>query len=372
MRKMASMRTQVSRFLQIAFLLLIIVEGMCTSALGQCAPSNSPSFQVVTNTVNPPINGTCLVNITIVNAVSSQPGGSVFMTILSPGQPTSTPGPLISTTLATISGVWTCLVRELPSNCTTIQTVQVTFSAPPSLTVVPSSTLLCSSQGATIFASGASSYTWHTGDTTSNIILTQYNNISYTVSGAEPGGCTTVKNGSFEVHPAPSLSVSLPSLNVCVNLSLQFSAHGATSYTWNSNFVGSVYTSPTFGILGSVTHTLQLFGKDSLGCAATKNLSYLIQVDPCDVGIQERASSSQSELLIFPNPAKGHIVLKVPNGKGTLQIKISDFQGRVIVAKQDVFEQGVCIIEPSLVSGIYIVDVTTEDGNLHRGKLSVK
>jgi hypothetical protein len=59
----------------------------------------------------------------------------------------------------------------------------------PSLTVASSSSMVCSSESVTLSASGANTYSWSTGQTTSSIVVTPTVTTTYTVNGSSVG-CT--------------------------------------------------------------------------------------------------------------------------------------------------------------------------------------
>lgn len=73
------------------------------------------------------------------------------------------------------------------NNCsnTAIQTVSVITL--PVISVVPTTTLLCAGQTTSLSASGASSYTWSTGDNTAQIAVSPTVNTTYTVTGTDNG-----------------------------------------------------------------------------------------------------------------------------------------------------------------------------------------
>ena len=113
----------------------------------------------------------------------------------------------------------------------------VTVNPLPILTVTSSNTLVCVGQTATITASGASTYTWNTGSTNPNVIVTPTvtANYNYTIMGTNAIGCqnttvftqsvsactginnlTTIGNDLFMVYPNPSkekINIAIESAN---------------------------------------------------------------------------------------------------------------------------------------------------------------
>ncbi|MCD6018063.1 MAG: hypothetical protein K0S53_1184 [Bacteroidetes bacterium] len=75
------------------------------------------------------------------------------------------------------------------NGCVGTATQVVTVNALPTLTVATTSTLLCTGETATLSVSGASSYTWSTGEAASDIVVTPASQATYTVDGTDVNGC---------------------------------------------------------------------------------------------------------------------------------------------------------------------------------------
>lgn len=148
----------------------------------------------------------------------------------------------------------------------------ITVLASPTLAV--SNSVVCIGQNATLTASGASSYSWNTGQTGPTLVVGPGINSSYTVVGTGTNMCTTSSQINMTVVPLPTVSISGSTI-VCPGQSTTFTANGAQTYTWNTGFVGS-QLSVTPLAPGGYTVT----GTDVNGCVNSTARSVSIHVLP--------------------------------------------------------------------------------------------
>jgi hypothetical protein len=121
---------------------------------------------------------------------------------------------------------------------------------------------VCAGQALNLTASGASSYLWYNGATTNMITVNPTNPTNYSVIGLNAAsGCTASASQMINVNPAPPVGVFTPNSSVCLGSSINLTAFGASSYTWNTNATTNVIsvspTSPT---------TYTVLGSNSFGC----------------------------------------------------------------------------------------------------------
>lgn len=151
-----------------------------------------------------------------------------------------------STSIYTVSGIGS-------GGCINTQTTQVTVSSLPPTSVLSNS--ICAGATATLIASGASTYSWNTGATTANLIISPSSTTVYTVTGTSAAGCVKTATGTVVVGTAPAISVS--SASVCAGSPAVLSASGVTSYTWASGPNSASYTvSPSSTTVYTVTGNL--------------------------------------------------------------------------------------------------------------------
>lgn len=118
--------------------------------------------------------------------------------------------------------------------CTNTQTITLTVNSQPTVSV--NSANICNGQSATLIASGASTYLWNTGATTSSIIVSPASNSIYTVTGTT-NGCINTQTASVTVNPNSTTTITSSFINpncsgVC-NGSATISASGAFPFTYS-------------------------------------------------------------------------------------------------------------------------------------------
>jgi len=136
----------------------------------------------------------------------------------------------------------------------------VTVGTSPVLSI-SGNTSVCAGHGATLTASGASSYTWMTSQGTftgSTIVLTPSTSTCYSLVGAN-GSCMGYSGGCVSVSTGSNITITGNS-TVCAGSSVILHASGSSSYTWMpGSLIGdSIIVTPTgstcytaFGAVGS-------------------------------------------------------------------------------------------------------------------------
>jgi N-acetylneuraminic acid mutarotase len=76
------------------------------------------------------------------------------------------------------------------NGCSNASTISVNVAPSPSLTLNPSSSILCLGNTATLTAGGADTYTWNTASNNSAIVVSPTVTTSYTVEGTTSSGCS--------------------------------------------------------------------------------------------------------------------------------------------------------------------------------------
>lgn len=127
--------------------------------------------------------------------------------------------------------------------------VTATISAGPSLTV--NTPTICSGQSVNLAASGATTYSWSSGQTTSAINVTPSSTTNYTVYGTS-SSCTNSLTTSVVVNPTPTVTVN--SATICAGQNAVLTANGASAYSWSSGpSTQSISVSPTSNTTYTVT-----------------------------------------------------------------------------------------------------------------------
>jgi len=222
------------------------------------------------------------------------------------------------------------------AGCTSSLSYTLHFGVFPNLTVVASSTTVCSGYNATLSASGASSYSW-----TSSNFLGTINQASlsvtpgtYSVRGSNGGSCTDSTALTIALSPSLNLVINAARTVICKDggdtlVPVNLSAQGANYYTWepynsaNMTFsVGPMTTvSPTISTCYTLTGSTSVCSAKVISC---------IDVRYC-VGMKEPLS--RNTIFMFPNPAhdKLYIQSEVPD---ILTFELADIFGNTLLKKE--------------------------------------
>ncbi len=140
-------------------------------------------------------------------------------------------------------------------NCVGTATAQAIVNPRPIVIVSVSSSSVCEGTSAKIMASGANTYSWNTGGTTSTISVTPSVNTSYTVIGTDLNNCSnsqtvavTVDNTCQDLWPGDANSDGIADNLDVLELGLHYTQTGAQrtiiSNNWQSyhatNWIGTI------------------------------------------------------------------------------------------------------------------------------------
>ena len=140
----------------------------------------------------------------------------------------------------------TLLVNGSGTNCPVTRTLAI--SPLPTLSLSGTQNLLCSPSTRTLFASGASTYSWLPGNATGSFIIVSPSvSTQYTLSGAI-GSCSQSIVQTLSVSPSYTPWISASSNSLCSGSQVTLTAGGAQSYTFYPGglTVNPAVVSPTF------------------------------------------------------------------------------------------------------------------------------
>jgi hypothetical protein len=206
-----------------------------------------------------------------------------------------------ATTYSWSTGVTTATISTSPSTTTTYTvkgtsngcsktiTTTVTVNAIPN--VNSGSSTICSGQSAVVSASGATTYSWNTGATTSSISVTPASSTVYSVTGTS-NGCSKTITTTVTVNAIPN--VNSTSSSICSGQSATITSSGATTYLWNTGVnTQSMTVSPTTTTVYTVT------GTNSSGCTKSSTSTVTVNALPniATTASQNNLCSGQSTVL---------------------------------------------------------------------------
>ena len=178
---------------------------------------------------------TVVSNPTVV-ATSTTICGPQTVTLTASGATTYTwsTGSNSATTVVTPTAT-TVYTVTASNGCTAQTTATVSFQALPSLTITPTSTVICANQTITLNTTGSTgTYSWNTGATTSVITVTTSGVYTATLTNA-CGSITRTINISD--GPATSVNLSASANTICAGNSVTLTANGTGPFTWNTSTV---------------------------------------------------------------------------------------------------------------------------------------
>ncbi len=184
---------------------------------------------------------------------------------VSSGGGSATANPIVTTTY-TVTGT--------TGSCTGTAVSTVTIINNP--TILVNSPAICSGQTALLAATGATSYTWSAGATSTgggNATATPASTTSYTVTGTT-SGCSNTAIATVTVTATPSVTVT--SDTICTGQTANLTATGATTYTWSAGAMGSVGGNATASPTSTTTYTVT---GTTAGCSSSTVAS--VTVNSC-------------------------------------------------------------------------------------------
>ena len=155
--------------------------------------------------------------------------------------------------------------------CTGSNSTTVNVTAAPAVSI-SSPGSICAGSSATLTASGATTYQWSNGATTTSINVSPSVNTTYSVTGTS-SGCTGSNSTLLVVNPNPVVSISGQS-NICAGASATLTASGAAAYLWSTGATtASINVSPSVNTTYSVTGTTS-------GCTGSNSATVNVNSNP--------------------------------------------------------------------------------------------
>jgi Secretion system C-terminal sorting domain len=184
----------------------------------------------------------------------------------------------ISNTPTSLNGAYYALSVGNQSCCASTNSVNLCVLARPNVSAYADKNYICTGEGVTLTATGASSYVWQPGNFTgSSVVRYPSSTTTYTVTGTSSNGCTNTATVTVNVNANPNVSISGSSGTICSGSSATLTASGATNYIWlNNNQTGSSITvTPTSTTTYTVSGT-----NSSTGCTSTATFCVVVNPRP--------------------------------------------------------------------------------------------
>lgn len=206
------------------------IDGVATGSATPCA---SPTITAITG------NSAICSNQTL-NLGSTLLGDAPFTYTWTGAGSLATPNASATSITNATSSDYTLTVSNACGTATSV--VTATVNATPTVSV--NSATICAGSSATLTASGATSYSWNSGASTSSIVVSPTAPASYTVTGTDANNCSNSSVSSVVVNTLPNITVN--SGAICTGDSYTITALGASSYLWNTGeATASIVVTPT-------------------------------------------------------------------------------------------------------------------------------
>ena len=158
-------------------------------------------------------------------------------------------------------------------NCSKTDSVYVTVNPNPQVQIIGNNHL-CFGSIATLAATGASSYTWNTGETSAEISIAPESNTTYSVTGYDTNGCHTSNTIVVNVESLPEVQI-LGNRTICQGQSTVLTAIGGSTYMWSN---GS--TTQDIAIFPNISTTYMVTAYNAFGCSSVASALITVNVLP--------------------------------------------------------------------------------------------
>ncbi|MFO0358718.1 MAG: T9SS type A sorting domain-containing protein [Sphingobacteriaceae bacterium] len=311
----------------------------------------------------------CAGNSTTVTANTGTTVASGYTWSAIPSISVSIASPNASVTQITFPNSGTYSVNLTVTSGTMIASTSQTIlvNPKPNITIIPSSSFVCSGSSAVLTASGAISYTWLPGNSNGfTVAISPTVNTTYTAVGSNTFGCVNTKTYTAIVVPKPTITINSSTLTVCMGSAATLTASGAPSLTWQPGNV----TSNTLLVTPTVNTTYTAVGTGSFGCTGSNTIS--ISVITCSAsGIADQ--SLADGLKIYPNPFTDKLYINVStNIANGLIIQLNDVTGKLVYCTKmaDTYSSNTKELDLSnLKAGVYILKVGENERQMNTYKL---
>ena len=158
-------------------------------------------------------------------------------------------------------------------NCTKTDSVYVKVNPNPVVQIMGNNHI-CSGSITTLTATGASSYSWNTGEVSTEISVAPTSTTTYSVTGYDTNNCSTTVQKVVNVESLPTVQI-LGERTVCQGQSAVLTAMGGTSYQWsNGSNSQNIMVSP------NVSTTYTVTASNTFGCTSVASATVTVNVLP--------------------------------------------------------------------------------------------
>lgn len=229
--------------------------------------------------------------------------------------------------------------------CVGTASASVTVNTIPTISINTSTPTICSGTLATLTASGGSSYLWDNGTQNAKLSINPFITTTYTVTGTNTGGCSSVSSIIETVNPLPTVTITTDSSSIKVGSSTSIKANGANTFSWDNG-----QTTATQVVTPTITTTYLVTGTDGNGCSNTASQIIVVK---SSTGVKEYSTKN---ITLYPNPTSSSF--SVNTDKDAL-IQIYTLDGVLTFTKKIIGKELISVRD--IPVGIYLVKLITDN-----------
>jgi hypothetical protein len=272
-------------------------------------------------------------------------GGSVLLTASGGSSYLWSTGAGSQSISVSTSGQYYCIASNSCGSDTS-NIVTVTVLPAPVVNLTSSNSPICIGDSAVLSASGALSYVWSTGQSTSQITVYPTSNTTYTVTATDGNGCTGTNSIGVQVTQLPVANAG-PDVTIQIGDStIVGGASSGTSYLWNTGA-----TTQQITVTPTVTTTYTLIVSNQCGSDTDMVTVTVTQA----TGIANHLSNN--DVSLYPNPARLTLNIVFAEAPLNSTLRVYDISGKVVI-EQVVKSFSEAIDVSSLRPGVYSLSVT--------------
>lgn len=297
------------------------------------SPTTTTNYSVTANTAT----ANCILDAYFTLSVTPMPtvvvtpastvvcsGNSATLTASGASTYSWSTGPITNSIVITPTALTQPIVTGYNGICTHSIMVNVGVSPTPTINITgaPNATY-CSGGALTMTASGAITYTWTSGPTSSVNVVSPTVATVYTVTGTI-GQCSSTKTISVSMIQTPTVSVNAPAYTICPGATITIAASGASTYSWNtSTTTSSVSVSPTVNTTYTVTgYNGACSDSKSSVVTITNNISISAVSSPTQLCVGQQATLSANGAISYTwsTNANSNTIVVTPTASTTFTV----------------------------------------------------
>lgn len=251
-----------------------------------------------------------------------------------------------------LNDLWKFIPGCTPVNLTTMASLTSCNGASSTLTAGSTAT------GTISWYNGASTIAIATGSVFVTPTHTASGSQNYYTYYAEVSGCPNLIPVTVTVNITPTVSISTDNPIICAGTTINLTAIGANTYTWNTSATGSV-----IAVTPSVTTNYSVTGTDTSGCTNTALLTQSVSL--C-TGITTLADKEWQN-PVLPNPNNGSFI--VTSTMDDADFLLFDLLGKIVYFEK--IKRDKNQIRLNLANGIYYYSIKQKEAVIKTGTMLV-